>query len=64
LIGGAWAERRAEEEVKDAAEPLLLVIVVISTMVTPERGEWMPNVANTALNTGLISPNLILQKPL
>lgn len=62
LIEGAWAEWRAEEEVKGAAETLLLVIVVINTMVITVRGIWIPNVANMALGMGLISPNLILTK--
>lgn len=62
MIEGAWAEWRAEEEVKGAAETLLLVIVVINTMVITVRGIWIPNVANMALGMGLISPNLILTK--
>lgn len=62
MIEGAWVEWRAEEEVTGAAETLLLVIVVISTMVITVRGIWIPNVANMAVSTGLISPNLILTK--
>ena len=62
LLEGAWAEWRAEEEVRGAAEPLLLVVVVTSTMVITMRGIWMPNIASIALSTGLISPNLLLTK--
>lgn len=67
MIEGAWAEWRAEEEVKDAVESLLLVIVVIkhmSILVITIRGIWILNVANMALSTGLISSNLILTKSL